>query len=142
MCVRKYLTALPNTLIAFYFKGTYIGGDKKYKNLSHYSYCGFIYIMGLWEDARMCVCVCVRVHLWLLLLANHSNLPERVFNMFLKDLLNLSSSRKRGLVTNNTEQKKSYRYRENNETMQNKHSGIINSKSFWAKLRGFFFDRL
>lgn len=43
---------LPNNLIAFYFR-KHVGGDKKYKNLSHYSYCGFIHIMALRESARI-----------------------------------------------------------------------------------------
>ena len=55
---------LPSNLITFYLKGTHVGGDKKYKNSSHCSHCGFIDIMGLWGGAgfdyvSVCVFVCV-----------------------------------------------------------------------------------
>lgn len=43
---------VPNNVIAFYFR-KYVGGDKEYKNLNHYSYCGFIHIMALKRSARI-----------------------------------------------------------------------------------------
>lgn len=55
-----------------------------------------------------------------------------------KEPLSFFSSPKRGLVTKKTEWEKFYKHLEDIETMQNKHSGIINSKSCWTKLRGFF----
>lgn len=43
---------LPNNLIEFYFR-KHVCEDKKYKNLSHYSYCGFIHNMVLRGNARI-----------------------------------------------------------------------------------------
>lgn len=130
---------LLNNWIVFYFKGTYVGGGKIYKNLNHYSYGCYVYIMASWGSARIwlcfCVCMCMYVSIYncyfyqiTLIYLKELIAPSS------KDSLSLSPSTKHGVVTNKTVWEKVYEHLENNEIMQNKHSGIIYSKSCWAKL--------
>lgn len=102
----------------------------------------FHWYHGIMGRCRIGLCCCLCVCLCVFICDCYSH---QITVIYLKELITHSSKdppsfswgTKHGLVTKQTELKKFHKHLENTETMQNKHSGIINSKSCWVKLRGF-----